>query len=89
MTWTFLHPLSHTIIKRITLDVRISNITTRTVKIPPKALLYEVQPVIIEDALPNVKSDENTDDVISLVEIPNSILTNEQHHQVHSILQQN
>lgn len=49
--------------------VKISNVTARPVKIPPKALLCEIQPVVIEEEIPKPNFSNNSDDIMNLVKI--------------------
>ena len=60
-------------------EVCIDNVTTRTVQIPPKALLCEIQPVSIED--PNVSTSQSTTQsksLLDLVTIDEDHLTSEE-----------
>lgn len=70
-------------------EVKISNVTTRTVKIPPKALLCEIQPVVIEEEIPKPNFSNNSDDIMNLVKISTTNLTNYQQQQVYNMIQQN
>lgn len=71
-------------------EVNISNITTRTVKIPPKALLCELHPVLIEDVQPQTTStDSENQDVMNLVKISSTNLTQNQQQYGYRILEQN
>lgn len=72
-------------------DVNISNITTRTVKIPPpKALLCELHPVLIEDVLPQTTSTNSENQAaINLVKISSTNLTPHQQQYGYRILEQN
>lgn len=58
-------------------DVNISNITTRSVKIPPpKALLCELHPVQIEDVQSQTTStNSDNQDAMELVKISSTNLT--------------
>ena len=69
-------------------DVNISNITTRTVRIPPKALICELQPVLIEDIQPHTDLPPG-DQVIDLLKISTTNLTQDQHQQAHRMLDHN
>ena len=66
-------------------EVNIDNITTRTVQIPPRALLCEIQPVSIED-LPPSKDTQRTKNVLDLVTIDHRHLTLNQLDISHSLL---
>lgn len=71
-------------------DVNISNITTRTVKIPPKALLCELHPVLIEDVQPQTTStNSENQDAMDLVKISSTNLTPNQQQYGYRILEQN
>ena len=61
-------------------DVNISNITTRTVRIPPKALICELQDIQPHTDLPPGGQ------VIDLLKIPTTNLTQDQHQQAHRML---
>lgn len=50
-------------------EVWISNVTTRTVKIPPKALLCEIQPDVGEEKITKPNFGKNSDDIMNLVKI--------------------
>jgi len=58
-------------------DINISNITTRTVTVPPRALLAEIQPVTILDP-PERPDDEFTVPLLDQVKIDTNNLTPEQ-----------
>lgn len=66
--------------------VKISNVTTTTVKIPPKTLLCEIQPVI-EEEIPKPIFGENFDDIMNLIKISTTNLTNCQQQQVDNIIE--
>lgn len=66
--------------------VKISNVTTTTVKIPPKTLLCEIQPVI-EEEIPKPIFEENFDDIMNLIKISTTNLTNCQQQQVDNIIE--
>ena len=72
-------------------EVHIDNVTTRTVQIPPKALLCEIQPVNIEDT---GVSSTHTDvpprkELLDLVTIDEEYLTPEELEISRNIIQQN
>ena len=72
-------------------EVHIDNVTTRTVQIPPKALLCEIQPVNIEDTGVN---NAHTDvpprkELLDLVTIDEEYLTPEELEISRNIIQQN
>ena len=58
-------------------EVSIDNVTTRTVHIPPRALLCEIQPVSIED-IPQSKDATGTNSVLDLVTMDMEHLTFDQ-----------
>lgn len=57
------------------ISVRLSNVTTRTITVPPKQIICEVQPVIVENLQP-WKSE--TTELLDEVDITESDLTTEQ-----------
>lgn len=69
--------------------VKISNVTTTTVKPPPKALLCKIQPVVIEEEIPKPIFGENSDDIMNLIKISTTNLTNYQQQQGDNIIKQN
>ena len=61
------------------ITVRVSNITTRTICIPPKAIVCEIQPVTLENN-PQPSSEEITN-ILDQMEITKSNLTEDQFQQ--------
>ena len=60
------------------INVQIANVTTRTITIPPRAVLCEVQPVTIEHQEQNTTSTLRSTSVLDQVEITKSNLTEHQ-----------
>ncbi|VDI33624.1 Hypothetical predicted protein [Mytilus galloprovincialis] len=54
--------------------IRISNVTTRTVSIPPRAIVCEIQPVTIEPSQP-ITQDDETVGIMEKMEFTKSNLT--------------
>ena len=77
------YPVKHLV------EVCVDNITTRTVQIPPKALLCEIQPVSIED--PDISTTKNatpSKSLLDLVTIDEDNLTSEQLNISRAIIQE-
>ena len=71
------------------IDVRISNITTRTVAVAPNALLCELQHVEVEplcSRLAMEKKDDDEQDIVDKVMINNTDLTPEQLNRVKELI---
>ncbi|XP_061192183.1 uncharacterized protein LOC133200390 [Saccostrea echinata] len=73
-------------------EVNISNVTTRTVRIPPRGLLCELQPVMIEevqasaDALTEVSP---PDKIMDSLKISNKFLSHDQLQESYKVLKNN
>jgi transposase InsO family protein len=69
-------------------DVHISNVTTRTVVIPPKAMICEIQPVTIEHttAKGETGDDSNTPSFLDDLDIDVSSLDVDQHRRLTEII---
>jgi len=65
--------------------VQITNISTRTVTIQPRALLCELQPVTIEN-VHQLESDAPADDLTEIVNICTESLTHEELHRVKHLI---
>ena len=59
------------------LTVKINNITTRTISIPPKAIVCELQPVTLETT-PDLSSEQEIQNILGLMEFEKSDLSDEQ-----------
>ena len=68
-------------------EVCVDNITTRTVRIPPKAIICELQPVAIEEILPTDAELKSSVNVLDLVHMESDGLTATQLDQGHALLQ--
>ena len=75
------HPRSNRLV-----DINISNVTTRTVTVPPRALIAEIQPVVIQD--PPNPDDLNSDSthLLDQVKINKDNLTPEQLEEGKSLI---
>lgn len=65
--------------------IRISNITTRTVSIPPRAIICEIQPVTIEPSQPTTQDDEKVS-IMEKMEFTKSNLTDEQFEEGRTLI---
>ena len=59
------------------INVRLSNTTTRTISIPPKAVVCEIQPVILEEQ-PEIPTESETTKIMNQIKITQSDLTDQQ-----------
>ena len=60
--------------------VRISNVTTKTINIPPKAIICELQPVSVQ-AGSEQPNEKEISDIMSLIEVTKSNLNDQQFEQ--------
>jgi hypothetical protein len=59
------------------IEVHVSNVTARTISIPPRAILCELQPVSVADVPEDVVVREQVDDILSQMDITSDNLSKE------------
>ena len=68
-------------------DVQITNVTTSTFNIPPRAILCELQPVSVDITYQISKSDNSEESVTDTLTIETDGLTNDEIHSIKQLLE--
>ena len=68
-------------------EVQITNVTTTTFNIPPRAILCELQPVSVNIAYQISKSDDLEESVTDTLTIETDGLTNDEIHSIKQLLE--